>query len=208
MKKMSENPIDPESRILEAANKVFLKHGVDGATMLQIADEAGISRTSLHYYFRNKSRLFEKVLETIQSKFVPALSKIIDADVPVFSKIEMFVNKYIELIIDNPMIPGFLLIEMQRDAEWVINLYRAKNLNFEGLHQQIAKEVEEGIIKPFKLEDLFANLMGMSLFPLLSKPIFMEFFFDHKEKEFYDFMISRKQGIIAVIENWLKPSPC
>lgn len=203
---MSENTMDPETRIIEAANKVFLRYGVDGTTMSQIADEANISRTSLHYYFRNKAHLFQKVLETIQGKVIPTLSEIIDAEVPVFSKIEMFINEYIDLIMDNPMIPGFLFMEMQRDTKWITNLFKTQNLNFDKLKIQIEKEVTEGKIKPFKLEELFANIVGMSVFPLLGKPVFMEFIFDHDEEKFHDFMISRKKDVMSVIENWLKPS--
>ena len=196
--------LDIETRIIEAANKVFLKYGVDGATMLQIAEEAGISRTSLHYYFRSKALLFEKVLGTIQSKFIPTLFGIIDTDVPVLLKIQMFVDRYIDLIISNPMIPGFLLIEIQRNANWVIDVFKTKNLNIDKLNAQIRREVAEGKINPFKLEDLFANVLGMSVFPAISKPVFMEFVFEDEE-EFHEFMISRKKGIMLVIENWLTP---
>jgi TetR/AcrR family transcriptional regulator len=202
---MSENTMDPETRIIEAANKVFLKYGVDGTTMSQIAEEANISRTSLHYYFRNKAKLFQKVLETIQTRVIPTLSEIIDAEVPVLSKIEMFINAYIDLIMNNPMIPGFLFMEMQRDAKWIVNLFRMQNLKFDKLTIQIEKEIGEGKIKPFKLEDLFTNIMGMSVFPLLGKPVFMEFIFNHNEVDFYDFMISRKKTIMSVIDNWLTP---
>lgn len=202
---MSENTMDPETRIIEAANKVFLKYGVEGTTMAQIADEANISRTSLHYYFRNKAHLFQKVLETIQGKVIPTLSEIIDAEVPVFSKIEMFVNEYIDLIMDNPMIPGFLLMEMQRDAKWFIHLFKNQSLNFDKLNIQIEQEIKAGKIRAFKPEELLANTIGMSVFPLLGKPIFMEFIFGHDEKKFHDFMISRKKDVMSVIENWLTP---
>jgi TetR/AcrR family transcriptional regulator len=202
---MSENTMDPETRIIEAANKVFLKNGVSGTTMSQIADEANISRTSLHYYFRNKTRLFQKVLDTIRDRVIPTLSEIINAEVPVISKIEMFVNEYIDLIMNNPMIPGFLFMEMQRDANWIVELFRTQNLNFDKLTAQIEQEITDGKIKPFRLEDLYANIMGMSVFPLLAKPVFMEFMFDHNEKEFYNFMTSRKKIIMSVIDNWLTP---
>jgi AcrR family transcriptional regulator len=153
---ISEN-IDPETRIIEAANRVFLKYGVDDTTMSQIADEADISRTSLHYYFRNKAHLFQKVLESIQDRVIPTLSEIINADVPVLSKIEMFVNEYIDLIMSNPMIPGFLFMEMQRDAKWIIRLLNVRNLNFDKLKIQLEKEVAEGKINPFKLEERMPN---------------------------------------------------
>lgn len=197
--------MDPETRIIEAANKVFLKNGVDGTTMSKIADEAKISRTSLHYYFRNKEGLLHKVLETIKARIIPTLSDIIDAEESIVAKIELFINVYTDLIMDNPMIPGFLFMEMQRDAEWIVNLFKEQNLNFDRLSSQIEKEIADGKLRPFKLEDLFANIIGMSVFPLLGKPVFMEFIFNHNDKDFSAFIMSRKNIIMSVIENWLTP---
>ena len=76
-------------------------------------------------------------------------------------------------------------------------------MSFEKLYAQVEKEIAEGKIKSFKMEDLYANMIGMSVFPLLGKPVFMEFIFNNNEDDFYDFMISRKKTIITVIENWL-----
>ena len=41
-----------EEKILEAATNVFVSKGMDGARMQEIADEAGINKALLHYYFR------------------------------------------------------------------------------------------------------------------------------------------------------------
>ena len=43
-----------KKKILAAAKKVFVSKGMAGARMQDIADEAGINNTLLHYYFRNK----------------------------------------------------------------------------------------------------------------------------------------------------------
>ena len=43
-----------EQVILAAAKKVFVQKGMAGARMQDIADEAGINKALLHYYFRNK----------------------------------------------------------------------------------------------------------------------------------------------------------
>ena len=89
----------------------------------------------------------------------------------------MFINAYVDLVMSNPMIPGFLFLEMQRDEEWLVNLFKNQSLNIARLQNQINKEIEEKKIKPFKLEDLYANIIGMTVFPLLGKPIFMELIF-------------------------------
>ena len=47
-----------EERILAAARKVFTTKGMAGARMQDIADEARINKALLHYYLRNKDKLF------------------------------------------------------------------------------------------------------------------------------------------------------
>ena len=55
-----------EERILDAAKKVFISKGMSGARMQDIANEAGINKALLHYYFRSKDKLFEVIfLETV-----------------------------------------------------------------------------------------------------------------------------------------------
>jgi TetR/AcrR family transcriptional regulator len=51
--------------ILAATEKVFAKHGFEGATMSQLAAAAGLPRANLHYWFGTKERLYRAVLEGI-----------------------------------------------------------------------------------------------------------------------------------------------
>ena len=56
---------DAERRILDAAHKVFIRRGTSGARMQEIADEAGVNKALLHYYFRNKSRLADAIFQRV-----------------------------------------------------------------------------------------------------------------------------------------------
>ncbi len=51
-----------EARILGAAEKVFARAGFSGTTMAAIADEAGLPKANLHYYFGSKLELYRAVL--------------------------------------------------------------------------------------------------------------------------------------------------
>lgn len=51
-----------EARILGAAERVFARAGFNGATMAAIADEAGLPKANLHYYFGSKPALYRAVL--------------------------------------------------------------------------------------------------------------------------------------------------
>jgi len=52
---------DIEARILRAATKAFCLYGFKGARMQQIADQAGVNKALLHYYYRSKQNLFDAV---------------------------------------------------------------------------------------------------------------------------------------------------
>src|SRR6202045_4896520 len=50
-------------QIIDGARKVFLGLGFDGASMGEIAREAGVSKGTLYVYFADKNRLFEAIVE-------------------------------------------------------------------------------------------------------------------------------------------------
>src|SRR5258708_9525672 len=52
-----------QGRILQAARKVFAQHGYHGATIGEIADEAGLSNGAVYYNFTNKEDLFLALLD-------------------------------------------------------------------------------------------------------------------------------------------------
>jgi TetR/AcrR family transcriptional regulator len=54
-----------ELQILAAAERVFAGAGFSGATMAQIAQESGLPKANLHYYFGNKEALYRAVLSRI-----------------------------------------------------------------------------------------------------------------------------------------------
>ena len=70
-----------EARILGAGEKVFARAGFNGATMAAIADEAGLPKANLHYYFGSKSGLYEAVLaRTLHDWLLPLDALLPEAD--------------------------------------------------------------------------------------------------------------------------------
>ena len=84
---MSEQELSTEKTILEAAKKVFLDKGFDGARMQEIADEAGINKALLHYYFRSKDKLFDAIFEEAFKQFLPNISDIMVSDISIEEKV-------------------------------------------------------------------------------------------------------------------------
>ena len=47
-----------EQRIIETAQQLFIEKGFTETSMSDIAHTVGINRTTLHYYFRTKDKMF------------------------------------------------------------------------------------------------------------------------------------------------------
>jgi AcrR family transcriptional regulator len=63
------------ARILQAARKVFAQRGYHGATIAQIADEAGLSNGAVYYNFTNKEDLFLALLDQWRAELIQDIGK-------------------------------------------------------------------------------------------------------------------------------------
>jgi AcrR family transcriptional regulator len=67
-------PTAPD-RILDAGLREFSAHGAGGARTRRIAEQAGVNKQLIHYYFRNKSGLYEAVLTRAAEEVARPLSQ-------------------------------------------------------------------------------------------------------------------------------------
>jgi len=160
-----------EDKILEAAKNVFVSKGMEGARMQEIADEAGINKALLHYYFRSKERLFEAIFSKIIKFAFPEITRIVQSDMPIVTKIEQVIDAYIDLLIKHPFIPGFILKELNRDPSGLFKMVVKFGLNPQVIADQIQAAMDRGEIIQMKPEHLAVNIVSMCVFPFAAKPL-------------------------------------
>ncbi|MFA6946288.1 MAG: TetR/AcrR family transcriptional regulator [Pedobacter sp.] len=71
---MANNELNTETKILDAANSIFLLFGYHGTTLQQIATKAGVNTAAIHYYFRSKENIYALVLKNNLSLLLDALN--------------------------------------------------------------------------------------------------------------------------------------
>jgi len=171
-KKRKENK-GAEEKILAAARKVFTTKGMAGARMQDIADEAGINKALLHYYFRDKDKLFETIFLEEAQRFFPKINTIFSSEDPLFEKIENFVHEYIDEMLENPYLPWFVMNELHRDPDqFMYKVWGNANLPQPGKFlQQIEREIKKGKIKRVQPLHLLMNLLSMTIFPFVARPM-------------------------------------
>ncbi len=195
-----------EEKIFNAAKKVFVEKGSDGARMQEIADKAGINKSLLHYYYRSKDKLFAAVFEFFASKFFPNIFEVFNSDDDIFMKIEKFIHAYIEMLRKNPFIPMFMLNEIRKgNASFAIKVINKSGVEGKAFEQMINVEIEKGNIKAINPKHLIINILSLVIFPFISRPLAEVLIFESNTKAYDEFLEQRKEEVTSIITEMLKP---
>ncbi|NRA49312.1 MAG: TetR/AcrR family transcriptional regulator [Phaeodactylibacter sp.] len=194
-----------EEKIRHAARKVFTSKGFAAARMQEIADEAEINKGLLHYYYRSKKKLFQAIFDEAFTRFSSDINQVFGADIPLFEKIEQFVDRYISMVIVNPELPGFIINELNQKGEAFIQeiLSRQTRPNPMPLITQIQAEAEAGRIRPINPAELFLNILSLCLFPFLARPMFQGMTGINNET-YEEMMRQRKQEVAKFVIDAIK----
>jgi TetR/AcrR family transcriptional regulator len=171
---------DTEQRILDAAHVVFIRRGTAGARMQEIAEEAGVNKALLHYYFRNKSRLGEAVFRRVATGMFARLAGIMGGDAEIETKVIQVVELYFTQLSKVPYVPGYVLSELNQHPErsgQLLEIVRTLRTNpkapdFVGaLSKQLARAARDGRIRPIAADQFLVNLVSVCVFPFAARPM-------------------------------------
>ncbi len=195
-----------EEKIFNAAKKVFLEKGSSGARMQEIADEAGINKSLLHYYYRSKDKLFAAVFKYFASKFFPNIYNAFTADEDIFEKLKKFIYAYSDMLMKNPIIPMFMLNEIKKgDAGFVVKVISQTGVKFKTFEQVIENEIIAGNIKAVNPKSLLINILSLIIFPFISRPLTEVIIFENDKDENAKFLEQRKEEVFQIISEMIKP---
>ncbi len=190
-----------EEKILTAAQSVFVKKGMDGTRMQEIANEAGINKALLHYYFRSKQKLFEAIFNKVFSQIFPDIKNMLYSDKPIIEKLGIFIEKYIDLLMKNPFLPSFILKEVNRDPEFLASVIKKQGINPDDILNLLEKEMEYGRLKKMDPRELMINILGLSIFPFAARPLLQIMFFNNDKKGYSNFLVNRKETVKEFVLN-------
>lgn len=189
-----------QDKIIEAARKLFTQKGYSDTRTRDIAQESGINLALLNYHFGSKKKLFRIIIEEKFEELFGMIGPILmDKEVALEEKIEALVSNYTNLLLENEDLPFFVLSEM-RGNEFILK--RVKQ-NAELLSQPIIEEQLKERGSTISSVDFIMNLVSMTLFPFISKPMFVASGLV-KEEEFTRFVMKRKKQIPMWVMNTLK----
>jgi len=177
-RKVDYDSLETDKRIIEAAKVVFIRKGYDETKMIDIAKEAGISRTTLNYYYHNKEQLFKPILEHFFLAFFPgAKSAFYDEKRTVIEKIDFLIDWYFIRLIENESLAPFVVIAIQRMPKMIATIAQENILRFSQailFIRQVEKEMEEGRLKKMDYNTVLITFYSQIVFPFLIRPLMNE----------------------------------
>ncbi|WP_304233460.1 TetR/AcrR family transcriptional regulator [Jiulongibacter sediminis] len=203
---MPEQEQSTEEKILAAAEETFVKDGFEGARMQNIANKAGINKAMLHYYFRSKEMLFEKIFEMKSKFFFPAVKDMMLREEGTFTeKMEEFAQRYIEFLTRYPFIPFFVIRTVNSSGtQGFIEKLPFKAQLAESVVLSYQKDRERGLVGEIDPHQFLLSVIGMCVFPFLGKPI-LKVVFEMEDSNFESMMRSRIPELKLYIRKILTP---
>ncbi|MEP7041818.1 MAG: TetR/AcrR family transcriptional regulator [Dokdonella sp.] len=166
---------DERERLLDVAIALFSRHGIAATPLSAIAKRARVTPAMLHYYFGQRERLLDALVE---ERIVPLMATLqVGLDAPALApraRISAFVRDLFALLGANPWLPTLWLREVLSDG----GLLRERLLVHVGariaprLSGTIAAAQAQGELNPdLDPRLVVVSLIGLTLFPLAARAL-------------------------------------
>ncbi len=194
---------DTEEKIIASAEKLFYQRGKAGCSMQDIADDAGINRTLLNYYFRSKDQLFEAVFRKALGYFVPNLASMLSSDISLKEYIPRLIETVIDTMLAKPQIPIFVLQELSSNPARMPQIIREMGID----PRRALKEFGSQGVKIGSLEvdprQVILNLISLCIFPFAAKPVVLDILFEGDHEAYIEAMKERKKFLPLMMQQFM-----
>ena len=103
------------AEILAAAERIFVEHGYEGATIRKIADEVGLSSTALYMHFADKGEMLQEICRQAFESLLAANLDAQSGSAPAEERLRRMMRIYVEFGFANPN--AYRLVYMTRPPE-------------------------------------------------------------------------------------------
>jgi len=164
------------ARILEAAIVQFSENGLAGARTEQIAEEAGVNKALLYYYFRSKELLYTASLETVAERLAANSLQVLILKASAGERMLRAALNHFDRIYSEPVFQKLMQQEMirLRSGDSKVGSPLVEKL-FRPLGSKTLAVIQEGIgtgeLIPADPSQMIYAALGPNVFYFLSAPM-------------------------------------
>ncbi|WP_232071581.1 TetR/AcrR family transcriptional regulator [Paraburkholderia pallida] len=170
-RRRADADLDMRERLLACATQLFAEQGIAATTMAQIAAAAGVTSAMVHYYFINRERLLDAVVEERIARAIAYVWASADSEAAAdpHALVQELIARLFEVTGQLPWLPPLWLREIVNEGG-LLRERMLKRLPIEQLQRfvvHIGDAQREGTVNP----DLEAPLLFMSILALVMLPL-------------------------------------
>ena len=189
-----------EQAILQAAETEFLDKGFALAKTTEIAKQAGVTHAMLHYYYRTKEKLFERVFQEKVDLMAHSLVATLDDGKPFLKQMEDLTGAHFDFIAENPKLPFFLLNEIhlnEKRRELYLPVLSS------AVRNTLQQAVKRGEVRPIRTADLMFSIFSLNVMSFVGQSLVQQAF-DLDREDMRQFILQRRAENIEMIFSRLR----
>jgi AcrR family transcriptional regulator len=168
----------PSSRdkILDVAEALFARRGFSGVGMREVADAAGLGKSSLFHHFRTKTQLYFEVVDRVLFRIEQRLAPVLGSAAPPLEKVDGGVDALVDALAEHPTTARLLLRSLFEDDDFPSEAQEPEQAAAEGRLQRILDSiqrllqdgVEQGVFRPVSVPHTLQTLIGATVYHFAS----------------------------------------
>lgn len=156
-----EQLIDVRTRILQAARRVFAKHGLSSSTMEQIANEAGVGVATVYRHFGDKDSLVWTFIDEMSPRTI-AQNLLLETSDDITSDLKNFAIAVIPSFYENRDIMRLILANNQSEKAYIEYLRKGSDRVLDRLANYFKIQIKAGHLQSLaKPQELSVTFLGM-----------------------------------------------
>ena len=206
-KQENRTDLTTEQKILEAAERLFLEKGFALVSTVEIAREAGCNQALVHYYYRSKELLFQRIFTEKVKVFAASFFDIDKEEGTFEEKLARKVGAHFDMLTRNPRMPFLIMNEITTNPQRIASIKESIGslpyAIFDNVRAILDEEIKKGNIREISIVDFMFTVLSLNIAPFLLFPIIKNVQ-GFSDEEAMKFIQGRKQKNITTIINSLQ----
>jgi len=166
--------IGSRDRILDAAEDLFARRGFAGIGMREVADTAGLGKSSLFHHFKSKAELYAAVVGRILDLFDRQTTAALAAGGDPLSRFDRWIDALIDTFADHPTSARLLLRSLFEDDELTGTSEEEQRADrtlkhlFSRVANLLREGMESGVFRAANIQHTLQSLVGLTVYHFAS----------------------------------------
>ena len=161
-------------KILDRAEQLFARRGFAGIGLAEVAEQVGLSKSSLFHHFASKAQLYAAVMARILDRIEDELVRSLAIGGSPAQRLERWLDVVVDVLAANPTYARLLLRSLFEDDELTGELPEERAVNatlrrIVGAADTLLREgIASGVFRPVNVPHMVQTVIGATIFHFAS----------------------------------------